>query len=59
MITMSAALPGSRDPLLVERPREAAALMVAATSASGMDMCSNTHARCMTRGWEGGKAQYK
>jgi len=25
--------------------------MVAATSASGMDMCSNTHARCMTRGY--------
>ena len=50
-ITMSAALPTSSDPRWPERPREAAALMVAAAKASCIVMCSSTQARCITMGY--------
>ncbi len=49
--TMSPALPTSMEPLDLDSPRAAAELMVAAASASGMFICSNTQARCITRGY--------
>lgn len=50
MTTRSPAFPTSMEPRLPDMPREKAALMVDAASASGMLMCRRTHARCMTMG---------
>ena len=48
--TRSPALPTSTDPLREATPSEAAALMVAAASASGMLMWNSTHAKCIVIG---------
>ena len=46
----SACLPTSSEPWVAARPTEAAALMVAAVSASGMVILNVTQARCITSG---------
>ena len=50
MMTISPHFPTSSDPYSSERPRAAAALMVAAERASGIVMWRLTHARCITSG---------
>jgi len=47
-------LPGSMDPYLSDKPRAAAALIVAAARASGILMWRLTQARCITVGLSGG-----
>lgn len=47
-----ASFPISSDPCMSERPKAAAALSVAATRTSGMDMRSVTQARFITSGYE-------
>ena len=51
IMTMSPFFPISSDPWLSDRPREAAALMVAAARASGIVRWRFTHARCITSGF--------
>ena len=53
MTSRSPCLPTSMEPCCSERPRAAAALMVAAASTSGMVMCRVTQARCITNGCKG------
>ena len=50
MTSRSPCLPTSMEPCCSERPRAAAALMVAAASTSGMVMCRVTQAKCITNG---------
>ena len=50
MTSRSPCLPTSMEPCCSERPRAAAALMVAAARTSGMVMCRVTQARCITNG---------
>lgn len=47
-------MPGSMDPYLSDKPRAAAALIVAAARASGILMWRLTQARCITVGLSGG-----
>ena len=49
--SMSATFPGSRDPWVCDRPKDAAALIVAATRDSSIVMCRLTQARCIVKGW--------
>ena len=49
-MSMSAILFFSKEPQRSDRPRAAAALMVAAARASSMDILRVTQARCITRG---------
>lgn len=50
MTSRSPCLPTSMEPCCSERPRAAAALMVAAARTSGMVMCRVTQAKCITNG---------
>lgn len=54
MMRRSPLLPGSMDPYLSDKPRAAAALIVAAARASGILMWRLTQARCITVGLSGG-----
>ena len=54
--TKSATLPFSMDPCVRDLPREWAALMVAAATASVRLIRWFTHARCITVGCKGQKA---
>ena len=55
MMRRSPLLPGSMDPYLSDKPRAAAALIVAAARASGILMWRLTQARCITVGLRGGE----
>ena len=53
MLRRSPFLPGSMEPYLSDKPRAAAALIVAAARASGILMWRLTQARCITMGLRG------
>ena len=50
--SMSATFPGSSEPWLCALPRDAAALIVAATRLSSIVMRRLTQARCIVKGWK-------
>ena len=50
--SMSATFPGSSEPWLCALPRDAAALIVAATRVSSIVMRRLTQARCIVKGWK-------
>ena len=50
--SMSATFPGSSEPWLCALPRDAAALIVAATRLSAIVMRRLTQARCIVKGWK-------
>lgn len=52
-------MPGSMDPYLSDKPRAAAALIVAAARASGILMWRLTQARCITVGLSGGEGDVR